>query len=71
MYVLVIILCTENSNDKRRILIQAYRKGMVNGEYVYFTPDHLPPPDVRTPWARGDILDEEAKLAFTSVFQVL
>ncbi|XP_069136802.1 atrial natriuretic peptide receptor 1-like [Argopecten irradians] len=66
----IVILCTENLEDKRRILVQAYQKGMMNGEYVYITPDHLPPSDVEAPWVRGDGLDSQAKEAFKSVFQI-
>ncbi|XP_046584899.1 LOW QUALITY PROTEIN: atrial natriuretic peptide receptor 1-like [Haliotis rubra] len=65
-----VILCTENTADRRTILIHAAREGMMDGTYVFFLPEHLPPPNVQTPWVKGDELDEEAKAAFTSVFQI-
>ncbi|XP_033750419.1 LOW QUALITY PROTEIN: atrial natriuretic peptide receptor 1-like [Pecten maximus] len=66
----IVILCSENLEDKRLILVRAYQKGMMNGEYVYITPDHLPPSNVETPWKRGDGLDDIAKESFKSVFQI-
>ncbi|XP_060074687.1 atrial natriuretic peptide receptor 1-like [Ylistrum balloti] len=66
----IVILCSENLEDKRRILVKAYQKGMMNSEYVYITPDHLPPSNVETPWVRGDGLDDIAMEAYKSVFQI-
>ncbi|XP_067667417.1 atrial natriuretic peptide receptor 1-like [Haliotis asinina] len=66
----VVILCTENTADRRTILLQAARAGLMDGTYVFFLPEHLPPPNVQTPWVTGDELDEEVKAAFTYVFQI-
>ncbi|XP_046358939.2 atrial natriuretic peptide receptor 1-like [Haliotis rufescens] len=43
---------------------------MMDGTYVFFIPEHLPPANVQTPWVKGDDLDEEAKAAFSYVFQI-
>ncbi|KAL4227619.1 Nitrogen permease reactivator protein [Mactra antiquata] len=66
----IILLCTEISSDRRRILIKAYTKGMTNGDYVYIIPDHLPPADIKMPWQHGDEFDDIVKEAYNSVFQV-
>lgn len=66
----VILLCTEITSDRRRILIKAQLKGMTDGSYVYLLPDHLPPADITTPWIKSDEFDPLAKLAFKSAFQV-
>jgi hypothetical protein len=44
---------------------------MTDGSYVYILPDHLPPEDISTPWKTGNDNDVEAKMAFTSAFQVI
>ncbi len=65
----VVILCSENTKDRRNILIRAARADMMQ-DYVYFLPDHLPSDNVKTPWLAGDELDEEARGAYEHVFQV-
>lgn len=66
----VILLCTEITSDRRRILIKAQLKGMTDGSFVYLLPDHLPSADITTPWIKSDEFDPLAKLAFKSAFQV-
>ena len=55
---------------KRRILLHAHAAGMFDGSYVIFTPDHLPPSNVQTPWANGDADDDVIKDAYKHVLQV-
>ena len=43
---------------------------MFDGSYVIFIPDHLPPPNVQTPWAIGDADDDVIKNAYKHVLQV-
>ncbi|XP_064609278.1 receptor-type guanylate cyclase gcy-28-like [Liolophura sinensis] len=66
----VIILCTENRADLRKILLQAHGKGMTDGDYVFFVPDQLPPSNVAKPWVTNSDLDQDVKKAFTTVFQI-
>ena len=68
----VIILCTEFQSAERRILKAAQKADMMNGQYVYFIPDQLPPPNVRTPWVTGDSQEEDDILyqAYKHVFLV-
>ncbi|CAC5377896.1 ANPRA [Mytilus coruscus] len=66
----VIIFCTENNADKRRFLLRAVDKGMADGSYVFFLPDHLQPPNVETPWIAGNQDDEKAKLMYSHAFQI-
>ena len=58
------------AKSKRRILLRAHAAGMFDGSYVIFIPDHLPPPNVQTPWAIGDADDDVIKNAYKHVLQV-
>ncbi|XP_041368120.1 atrial natriuretic peptide receptor 1-like [Gigantopelta aegis] len=66
----IVILCTENAQDRRNILLRAVHAGLMDGSYVFFLPDHLPAPNVRTPWITGGEDDSIAKRAYTHVFQI-
>ncbi|KAK2186746.1 hypothetical protein NP493_190g03005 [Ridgeia piscesae] len=65
----IVLLCA-SSTDERRILLRASRRGMTDGNYVFFTIDHLPEATVWQPWRRNDQFDEEAKAAYQSVVHI-
>ncbi|XP_055956148.1 atrial natriuretic peptide receptor 1-like [Patella vulgata] len=66
----IVILCSENKDDTRRILLRGKEAGMMDGSFVFWMPDHLPPDNVEKPWLRGDSSDADAKLTFRNVFQI-
>ena len=70
IYITVVILCSENDQDRRNILLRAVNAGLMDGSYVFFLPDHLPAPNVKTPWVTGGEDDDIAKKAYAHVFQV-
>lgn len=60
----VVILCTEDKEDKLKILQRALDQGMMAGNFVFFLQDQILADDILTP---NGVLD---KAAFSQVFQV-
>ncbi|KAK2163896.1 hypothetical protein LSH36_72g00037 [Paralvinella palmiformis] len=69
----IVLMCAKKE-DEHNILLAAQERGMTNSEYLYISLDHIPPDDIRTPWA--GISDKnkpkEAQLfqAYRSVLQM-
>ncbi len=59
--------------DRRRFMLEAFDRGMCDGEYVFYTIEILPEGNVINPesiWASNDGRNEEAMQAFEAVFHV-
>ena len=72
--VITVVLLVGPAIDRRHILLNAYKMGMCNGDYVFYTMSLLPEHDTPSkvaPWKLvGDDRDEDAKAAYEAVFHV-
>jgi len=59
--------------DRRMFLIEAYKLGMTEGDYVFYTVEMVPDENVLNPedvWASNDGQNDIARKAFEAVFHV-
>ncbi len=68
-----VIFLVSPQEDRRRFLLKALDLGMTKGDYVFYTIDMLPDEENLNPesiWKGNDGRDDDAKIAFESVFHV-
>ncbi|XP_041912730.1 atrial natriuretic peptide receptor 1 [Alosa sapidissima] len=65
-----IIVISAQGNVVRRVLIEAHRKGLTHGEYVFFCFEPYKHEDLfgNFDWERGDAYDSMAKQAYQALF---
>ena len=69
MPISVVILCGVESFI-RHFMIQAYKRSLCNGDYVYLTTDLLPSTNWSTRWKTGAEDDDLARKAYWPLLKV-